>query len=124
MSLIYNLERGIRTKDHDLLCKATGQLKAVSEKHFKALPEVLTRFIGDNPAPIVGPVPLPPAEVGSMPEGYISAREWAKRNGREPRRGQKILTDWPSIVPAAKKVRNPRGGVDIWAVPEDTPWPY
>jgi len=133
MGLIGNLEQAVRKMDYDQLCINTGQLKAVSEKHFKALPSVLTRLIKDDepdaPCPATEPV-LPieklPEQIGSipMPEGYITAREWAEKNGKSVKRGQKILTDWPTLIPAAKKVRNPHGGVDIWAVPKDTIWPF
>jgi len=58
-----------------------------------------------------------------MPEGYITLREWSIKNGKSPRRGQRVLVEWPNAVPAIK-VRNPRGGVDVWAVPENTPWPF
>ncbi|MBN2980092.1 hypothetical protein [Cohnella algarum] len=42
--LIRNLERAIRTNDYDLLCIATGQLKAVGQKRFDALPRVLSHL--------------------------------------------------------------------------------
>ena len=63
-----------------------------------------------------------PAE--PMPAGYITAREWAVRNGLNPQRGSKLLTKNNKAVPGAMKVRNPHGGVDVWAVPEGTEWPY
>lgn len=59
-----------------------------------------------------------------MPAGYITAREWAVQNGRSARRGLLIIINSPGFVPGAKKVRNPHGGVDVWAVPANTPWPY
>lgn len=62
-------------------------------------------------------------EILDMPEGYITLKEWAHKNGRTLSAAQKIMWRAPGTVPAAKKVRNPNGGVDIWAVPTDTPWP-
>lgn len=59
-----------------------------------------------------------------MPDGYITLKDWSLKNGKSPNRGQKLLADQPSLIPAARKVRNPRGGVDIWVVPKDTIWPY
>jgi len=126
MELISRLE----TSDHDQLCIVTGQLKAVCQKHFTALPRVLTRFVEDDPVDDVGVVEVVEAvdvveqKLHDLPEGYITAREWAIKNGKSPRRGQKILTETPEFIPAAIKVRNPRGGVDIWAVPKDTVWPF
>lgn len=132
MGLISQLETVIQTHDYDRLCIATGQLKAVCQKHFTALPSVLTRFVPFIPddAAEVDPdldqeFDPPPGQCSrEMPEGYITAREWAVRNGKSSRRGQKILTETPEFVPAAIKVRNPHGGVDIWAVPKDTVWPF
>lgn len=46
--LIQVLERAIRTDDYDLLCRTTGQLKAVGQKRFEALPKVLLHLIGDS----------------------------------------------------------------------------
>lgn len=42
--LIRSLERAIQTDDYDLLCRTTGQLKAVGEKRFAALPNVILHF--------------------------------------------------------------------------------
>lgn len=41
MQLIEQLERAIRTRSHDDLCIATGQLRAVTKKRFDALNNVL-----------------------------------------------------------------------------------
>ena len=42
MQLIHRLEQAIKKDDYDELCIVCGQIKAVSEKRFKALPKVLT----------------------------------------------------------------------------------
>lgn len=42
--LIRNLEQAINTMDYDKLCINTGQLKAVAEKHFTALPRIFERL--------------------------------------------------------------------------------
>jgi hypothetical protein len=47
--LIRDLEHAIRTNDYDLLCIATGQLKAVGQKRFDALPRVLSH-LAETPA--------------------------------------------------------------------------
>lgn len=49
--LIRQIEHGIRTNDYDLLCRATGQLKAVSGKRFHALPNVLAHFVPEQAEP-------------------------------------------------------------------------
>ena len=41
MELIGQLEQAIKHDDYDALCIATGQLKAVSQKKFEALPRVI-----------------------------------------------------------------------------------
>lgn len=49
--LVQMLERSIQTNDYDLVCRATGQLKAVGKKRFDALPRViqnLTELPEDN----------------------------------------------------------------------------
>jgi len=56
-------------------------------------------------------------------EGYITVKEWASKHGKSPSSAQNILSNSPTLVPAARKVRNPRGGVDIWVVPKETIWP-
>ncbi|WP_217562823.1 hypothetical protein [Paenibacillus sp. GbtcB18] len=47
--LVRQLERAVRTNDYDLLCKVTGQLKAVHEKKFEALPKVLENLLHHQP---------------------------------------------------------------------------
>ncbi|MBX0320340.1 hypothetical protein [Shouchella clausii] len=42
--LVQMLERSIQTNDYDLVCRATGQLKAVGKKRFDALPRVLEQL--------------------------------------------------------------------------------
>jgi hypothetical protein len=129
MQVFARLERAIQRNDFDELCISAGQLKAVLQKHFTALPNVLKS--GENVPSVDPPEPLGSAEepcksqkvIPLMPEGYITLREWSIKNGKSPRRGQRILVEQPNVVPAIK-VRNPRGGVDIWAVPENTPWPF
>lgn len=45
LALIAKLEQGIKHDNYDDLCIATGQLKAVSNKKFEALPKVITKLI-------------------------------------------------------------------------------
>ena len=59
-----------------------------------------------------------------MPKGYVDLKAWCAKCNRSVARAQTIMSRSPELIPAAIKVRNPRGGVDIWAVPEDTIWPY
>lgn len=47
--LIRQLERAIRNDDYDLLCRATGQLKAVGQKRFEALPKILVHLADAPP---------------------------------------------------------------------------
>lgn len=197
MELIRNLERAVRTMDYDQLCINTGQLKAVAQKRFSALPNIFLRLIETDTAEQASPEKVPQATVVDdaqyksdsqdepdepinneeqhiprickdcgisfaaktdrqkrcpecqtkhikalrlaaakaaqdvkrdrplldIPEGYITAKEWAHKHGRSQSRAQDILANFPTFVPAAKKVRNPHGGVDIWVVPEETIWP-
>lgn len=44
--LIRDLEQAISNDDYDQLCIVSGQLKAVTEKRFDALPKVITALIG------------------------------------------------------------------------------
>lgn len=130
--IIRNFERAIRSNDYDLLCITTGRLKEASKKRFTALPRVFIKLIDamdrDNECQDLRNDNIPDrqqaAEVMPMPEGYITLREWSIKCGKSPKRGQKIMMEQPGIIPAARKVRNPRGGVPVWAVPEDTEWPY
>lgn len=47
--LIGKLEQAVKTDDYDQLCIVTGQLKAVTEKRFCALPNVIAKISGaDN----------------------------------------------------------------------------
>jgi hypothetical protein len=45
MQVFARLERAIQRNDYDELCIATGQLKAVMQKHFAALPNVFTESV-------------------------------------------------------------------------------
>lgn len=45
-SLIAQLEQAVKTDDYDQLCIVTGQLKAVTEKRFNALPNVINNVSG------------------------------------------------------------------------------
>jgi lactate dehydrogenase-like 2-hydroxyacid dehydrogenase len=40
-SLILDLEKAVSSDDYDAMCRATGQIKAVTIKRFDALPKVL-----------------------------------------------------------------------------------
>lgn len=44
IELIRKLEQAIKTMDYDQLCINTGQLKAVAQKRFKALPNIFVRL--------------------------------------------------------------------------------
>jgi len=166
MGLIYDLEQGIQRQDYDLLCRATGQLKAVAEKRFKALPNVLTRFITPEPAPVddaakegvtgagcilcgthfeaktLKSVRCPQCQAAYnktrrneltkakyqgnlsapvLPEGYMYLVDWAKSKGHTKSGALKLMT-MPHLF-GAIKVRNPKGGQNVWAVPKGTEWP-
>lgn len=45
--LVAQLERAVAADDYDQLCQVTGQIKAVSEKRFGALPKVLDALLPD-----------------------------------------------------------------------------
>ena len=45
MQVFARLKRAIQRNDYDELCIATGQLKAVMQKHFAALPNVFTESV-------------------------------------------------------------------------------
>lgn len=47
-SLIAQLEQAVKNDDYDKMCIVTGQLKAVTEKRFKALPNVIAKISGAN----------------------------------------------------------------------------
>jgi|LSQX01.3.fsa_nt_gb DNA-directed RNA polymerase subunit RPC12/RpoP len=57
-----------------------------------------------------------------LPDGYIYLGEWAESHGHT-RSGAQNLMNRPHEF-GAIKVRNPKGGVDVWAVPKNTAWPY
>tara|TARA_Y100000780_G_scaffold176831_1_gene161994 strand:- start:3058 stop:3315 length:258 start_codon:yes stop_codon:yes gene_type:complete len=44
--LIGKLEKAVKTDDYDQMCIVTGQLKAVTEKRFNALPNVIDKVAG------------------------------------------------------------------------------
>lgn len=44
LTLIKRIESAIRSDDYDELCVACGQLKAVTEKRFAALPKIFDRL--------------------------------------------------------------------------------
>lgn len=45
--LVARLGRAVALDDYDLQCRITGELKAVTEKRFGALPGVLRALIGE-----------------------------------------------------------------------------
>lgn len=47
MGLIRQLEQAVAQDDYDRLCTVTGQIKAVTDKRFAALPRVLTAMKDD-----------------------------------------------------------------------------
>ncbi len=53
-----------------------------------------------------------------LPDGYLYLRDWAKSQGLSVRKAQKIIFKNPSQY-NAKKVSNPHGGVDVWAIPQN-----
>lgn len=48
LGLITQLEQAIKADDYDQLCIATGQLKAMSNKRFDALPNIFSKLTSDQ----------------------------------------------------------------------------
>lgn len=48
MDIVRQLEDAIRAADHDALCSATGQLKAVTEKRFEGLTNLLRKLSSED----------------------------------------------------------------------------
>lgn len=46
--LVKQLEAAVAKDDYDQLCRVTGQIKAVSQKRFEALPKVIHAITGGN----------------------------------------------------------------------------
>jgi hypothetical protein len=57
-----------------------------------------------------------------LPEGYVYLTDWAASHGHTKSGAQKLMATPHTF--GAIKVRNPKGGQDVWAVPKDTEWPY
>ena len=60
--------------------------------------------------------------VPSLPVGYVYLNEWAEVHRQTRKKAVKLVSLMPHIY-GAIKVRNPHGGVNVWAVPKDTAWP-
>lgn len=58
-----------------------------------------------------------------IPDGHIYLGEWAASKGHTLKGAQKLVAKTPHVF-GAIKVRNPSGGVNVWAVPKNTAWPH